>query len=474
MDLFTNNFLNPLGANSKLNNVIEKQATRGIFSFPRNRTSIELGNASVAASLGGGYEYLFFDECKEIKFAVVAAMLPTLMENYGIRCSSCKYTKHGGKVDYYAEDFNWICPICHKLLIPWQSRAIFSSNAKILTGNPEYDWFPILCNSIGEKPVADMHYIYADSAASMNPDYNKQAKASAIALIERIPGLEHYSEAEFKNVNNSPGDSFLNEPDLEKLFKKGLYSKDSVKEKTFFYLDTARFGDKIVLFGWIDSGISRGIKPWIALEQCHLSIWDPSIEGPVSQKRPNNKGFMLDEDKLEATLLTIFAGFPNLIGVWLDARGHVWVLDFIKRFRTNSKITYGSKFRKFTGNDSDRDLGWSLFYDKAAAGHIDLIYHERYDIEFAEATWTRKGRKLKVSERSGSHNQKSRSKKHLELTDAVAISCLLANNDVISASASLVEIHKSTKEIITKRKGGNIQPKNTLADKFGVNKLNRW
>lgn len=445
LELGEKNFFNAIKRNPDLNkSFVNIWETDGTCRHRKRNNDITFGSASDAANLGGGYELLVFDECKKIKLKIIAALSPTINENYGIRCMTCNYKKHGGKTDYTDLNFDWKCPVCKtSLLVPWNARMLFSSNAKVLDGDIESDWYPILVESLLNEPFEHAHMLKENNAANLNPDYNEEAKAATVQLLGRIPGAEHYIAAELGNENTLPGNTVFSEVEQAALFAKKL-ENEPTKEPVFFYLDLARKVDKVNLLGFKDASVK---KDWSYLRNVHLSLWSPNKDTVIAS--PTDDGSLaLDEDKLVEVVHRILEDYPNFIYCWVDIRGHEWAKDVLKKLKVG---IHAHKFLPFEGNDQERDLGWGIFYDRTAARLLDLIWHERYTTEFNQAIWHKTQRKLVVRERSKGKSATSRDKFHLELTESVA-SAHFISTILKDMPKSLTEHQRIVQEAIKGRK----------------------
>lgn len=445
LEIADKNFFQAIERNPKLNaSFITIAKTNGDVSHSRRKNEVSFGSASEAAALGGGFENLFFDECKKIRLKIVAALAPTINENYGLMCTglTCKYKIRGGRINYTDPNFNWVCPMCNTaVLIPWNARMFFSSNAKILQGDVEYDWYPILVDSILQSPFKHAHILKEDDASNLNPDYNKEAKIASIELFGRIPGAEHYVNAEFGNENAEVGATVFDATDRVALFAKNLANNPN-KYPCFFYLDLARKVDKVSLLGFADASAA---KDWGYLRNIHLDLWHPGKDAIISSVQA--EGRALDADKLVNIVWRILEDYPNFIGCWIDVRGHEWAKDVYTKLRKLS-----SKFFMFEGRDTERDAGWGIFYDRAKSRLLDLIPHPRYDMEFNEAVWHRTNRKLVVREKHTGKSASSRDKFHLELTESVATAHYISTI-IKDTPKSLVEQQRIFDEAIRAKKG---------------------
>lgn len=442
MDIANENYIKPLQGNPNLSRKVDVRwdDKRAFCQHQKRNNRLSFGSSSHSSNLGGSFDYVAFDEARATDFTIVSALLPTLQENYGIRCSRCTYKSYGGMGDLTYKDE---CPTCGAhTLRRWNGKAIFMSNRSVITDDPKKDWFQAFVDDLLTRPLGFCHVIKLDDNVVANPDIDAGFKQDVYELIERHPDLKPYIDVEFGNESRRVGELYLNPAESARMVDKSLSNvTDGSMEPVFFYIDTARVTDMVVIAGYADdtSNAGFGEDPWTRLRGIWCDVYNP--------KDPNNGVTYVDEqgvrcinkDLLAQRLFEIGRKFPNLIGMWIDTRGSEFAKDLVKKVRENTNNPWRSLVHPYEERDA-RETGYNQLHLKTLNGQIRVIPHPRLETELNKAVWVDVGGRYVV--REANKSSRKRARYHLEVLDAHANACFLATRVRKKQSSSIREIRQ--------------------------------
>lgn len=475
MEIAERNYLDALKANKALIKRVDVRHDdkRAFVHHPKRKNSLVFGSASHSANLGGSFDYIGFDECRAIDFQIVSALLPTFQENHGIRCLKCSYKTHGTSGNLTYRD---ACPQCGlHFLRGWNGRAVFMSNRSIIRDDMRKDWFQGFVDSLLEQPLPSCHVIKIDDNVLANPDIDPSVKQDVYELVGRFDDLKPYVDVEFQNEGRREGELYLAPNESKGMIDPSLKSlEDGTLEPVFFYVDTARVTDKVVVAGYADDtdDAGRGEPAWSRLRNVYLAVYDPKDPHTGISVVEDDGVRRVDKDLFATRLFDIGQRFPNLLGMWIDTRGSEFAKDTLRLLKKNPACTWSSKVHRFEERDA-RDVGYDKLHLKTLHGMIRVIDHPRLRTELGKAVWVDVNGRMVV--RESNKSSRKRSKYHLEVLDAHAQACFLSTIVSKKASQDIMTIRKMERDAKRKHKrklgserGGLDERVRTFASQYGI------
>lgn len=411
-------YVTPIDQNAKLSREFEVIGDRIVSK--KTRSEIQVAETSHRSITGSGYSHVVFDEARDVPPRVLAAAVNSTPDQNGWECPHGCY--HCGSD---AEDRPSSCPTCGSELHPWYARVIIMSSSGIIVDNDQ-DWFTDLVE-LSEINVSKFAHLYK-LEKSTNPSVSTKIKDALGEVLGVVPALATYMDVELTNRPRRLGDDFLPGAQMKRIVKDALKSRDADERPCVGFLDTSWSGDITSLVILADD-VARSKTPWQHLQQVHLWKWKPK-ELP---------GGHIDPSAIFEHFDRVIPMFPNLRLLYVDTRGMEWARAFVADVQ-RSRPGWGRRVEAFDGGTANRlarDTSWQLFEQRGLSGTIELINDAD---QVAELKGVRR-----VSRPDGSYEirDRNRKKRHADILEGVAGSCLAAYRVASQPTITLAQTERS-------------------------------